>query len=862
MDSTTQMTRLKFNTVEALLKFRIISDISKLFATNSLTITLALVISAVCSNAYAQEAKATLDAPNESSVGESITVDWSGPGEKGDVIAVAEAGEKKTINKTPVTRGTPLTIQMPATPGEYELRYILRQGRTVLATRPITVTAPEVTLDAPEQASVGSSVSINWEGPDIQGDVVAVAKIGEKKTINKTLTVRGNPLSLLMPAEPGEYELRYILRQGRTVLATRPITVEKTEVTLDATGVASVGEPVSVKWEGPDIQGDVVAIAKVGEKKTINRTLTARGNPLSVLMPTETGEYELRYILRQGRTVLATRPITVNKADVTLDAPDIASVGEPVSINWVGPGVQGDMVAIAKIGEKKAISRTLTASGNPLIVKMPVEPGEYELRYILRQGRTVLTTQPITVKKAEIELDAPDVASVGESVSVTWVGRQVKGDVIALAKIGDKNRINPVFTPRDGPLTVKMPKEPGEYELRYMLYKNYTVLATRPITVKNIEAVVNAPDQAITGESIVVDWAGPDAERDVIAVAKVGVEKPINSVRTSRGKPLGLRMPTKPGEYELRYILHDGRITLATQPITVNKMSLNAPDEATIGETVPVSWDGPGGKSGSIYVVEAGKRKASVYGSAKGGSPFKMRMPATPGEYEIRYIHRAGGGTALLASRTITIKAATVVLDAPSEASVGESFSITWQGPDKRDDTIEIGKPGDTKRITGNYTYRGSPLRVLLPTEPGEYEIRYVLRQKSTVLATRPLKVNAAEITLDAPGEANAGESVSINWTGPAAEGDVIGVAEVGQEDRIFGAATSRGSPLTVKMPETPGEYEFRYILRQGNTVLATRPVTVKETQGIMNVPLNTSAFADWSKAMIAVALIFLILPI
>ena len=263
MDSTTQMTRLKFNTVEALLKFRIISDISKLFATNSLTITLALVISAVCSNAYAQEAKATLDAPNESSVGESITVDWSGPGEKGDVIAVAEAGEKKTINKTPVTRGTPPTIQMPATPGEYELRYILRQGRTVLATRPITVTAAEVTLDAPEQASVGSSVSINWEGPDIQGDVVAIAKVGEKKTINRTLTARGNPLSVLMPTETGEYELRYILRQGRTVLATRPITVNKADVTLDAPDIASVGEPVSINWVGPGVQGDMLSLIHI-----------------------------------------------------------------------------------------------------------------------------------------------------------------------------------------------------------------------------------------------------------------------------------------------------------------------------------------------------------------------------------------------------------------------------------------------------------------------------------------------------------------------------------------------------------------------------------------------------------------------
>ena len=61
-----------------------------------------LVFSFVAPNAYAQEQQATvaemqvtLDAPDEGSLGESITINWVGPGEKGDVIAVAEVGAKK-----------------------------------------------------------------------------------------------------------------------------------------------------------------------------------------------------------------------------------------------------------------------------------------------------------------------------------------------------------------------------------------------------------------------------------------------------------------------------------------------------------------------------------------------------------------------------------------------------------------------------------------------------------------------------------------------------------------------------------------------------------------------------------------------
>jgi len=112
-------------TIVALPVFRMTGCVSKSLAAS----TLVLIFSIVTSVTYAQEEKATdtpvtLNAPAEASIGESITIDWVGPGQRGDVIAVAKVGAKKTINKTQTARGNPLTVQMPVEPGEYELRYI------------------------------------------------------------------------------------------------------------------------------------------------------------------------------------------------------------------------------------------------------------------------------------------------------------------------------------------------------------------------------------------------------------------------------------------------------------------------------------------------------------------------------------------------------------------------------------------------------------------------------------------------------------------------------------------------------------------------------------------------------------------
>ena len=50
---------------------------------------------------------------------------------------------------------------------------------------------------------------------------------------------------------------------------------------------------------------------------------------------------------------------------------------------------------------------------------------------------------------------------------------------------------------------------------------------------------------------------------------------------------------------------------------------------------------------------------------------------------------------------------------------------------------------GEAGQQTYRYTRDGNPLALRLPDAPGDYEIRYVMRQDNTVLGFVPLTVTA-----------------------------------------------------------------------------------------------------------------------
>ena len=516
-----------------------------------------------------KEAPATIMASDTAPAATSIPIEWTGPDQTYDVIAVGIPGKQENITSQRTSDGTPLQLQMPPEPGEYELRYVQFEHSNVLATRPITIVESGASVSAAQSAAAGDRIPVSWSGPDETYDTIVIAEVGNTNSINETRTSDGSPLEVEMPPTPGNYELRYFSYTFGKVLASQPIVVEETTATLSAADEAGVGSSITVSWEGPDEVYDVIAVAKVGEKTTINETRTSNGSPLELQMPAEPGEYELRYVLYQGLTVLASRNITVNASEVMLDAPAQADLGTTITVSWEGPNAQYDVVAVAKVGEKTTINETRTSNGSPLELQMPAEPGEFELRYVLYQGLTVLASRPITVNRSAVTLNAPEQAGLGSTVNVEWEGPNAQYDVVAVTDIGGKKIINETRTSRGNPLELQMPAKPGNYELRYILYQGLTTLATQPIVVNEVNVSLNAPDQVSASELVSIEWVGPNAVYDEIDIVRPGEKNSLNGVRTSRGSPAELEMPSEPGNYELRYLLYQDNTVLATRPIVV-----------------------------------------------------------------------------------------------------------------------------------------------------------------------------------------------------------------------------------------------------------------------------------------------------
>jgi Ca-activated chloride channel family protein len=220
-------------------------------------------------------------------------------------------------------------VVAPAVPGDYQLRYYNGDNREVLATRPLRVVAVEVSLDAPASVPMASRITVGWTGPGARFDELQLfdpaAKGGDGRLVDsqRVATDKGaaqKQATVVAPAVPGQYELRYYNGDNRTVLATRPITVTAIEVSLQAPDRAPVDSPITVRWTGPGATFDNIEIhdpaARNGEGQlVVNRRITTdpgyARREATLRTPKVPGTYQLRYYNGDNRAVLATRPLIV-----------------------------------------------------------------------------------------------------------------------------------------------------------------------------------------------------------------------------------------------------------------------------------------------------------------------------------------------------------------------------------------------------------------------------------------------------------------------------------------------------------------------------------------------------------------------
>lgn len=347
------------------------------------------------------------------------------------------------------------------------------------------------TVTAPPRVPAGAIFSVTWTGPNNEDDFVTIVQPDAPETAyqNYAETREGATVELTAPIEPGAYEVRYVTARSHTVLGRAPIEVEAAEAMVDAPAEVILGSAFSVAWTGPDNVGDYITIVPAGAADAEFRSYvnTERGSPVTLTAPTIKGDAEVRYVSGQGRKVLARRGIQIIMAEVSLAAPDQSIAGSTIEVTWTGPNNAGDYITVVPAGtpDGQYGNYTNTSNGSPLEVLMPIMEGGAEIRYMTSDSRRVLARRAISIIAAEVTLSAPEEAAAGADVSITWTGPDHPGDYITIVVQGtpDGQYGTYTVTAQGSPLSVKMPDQPGDAEIRYMTGQGGKVLARRPIRV-------------------------------------------------------------------------------------------------------------------------------------------------------------------------------------------------------------------------------------------------------------------------------------------------------------------------------------------------------------------------------------------
>ena len=354
------------------------------------------------------DGEVTLEVPETVPAGARFEAAWEGTVNDRDFITIvpAEAPDDEIGNHQRAGRGSPAELTAPGTPGLYELRYVLDQGRRPLARALVEVTEPSPTLGIEGQAQAGGTVVVQVGGVVNPRDFVTLVEPDQPEDeIGGHVRAReGGRIELAAPDVPGLYEVRYVLDQGRRMLASAPVEVVAVSAALEGPGQVVAGSRFPVAWEGPNRRNDrivlVPADAPDGAEPLAEADPEAPVDPVRLDAPAEPGTYELRYVLGTTGEVIARDELEVVRLEASLKSVERAPAGGTIQVAWTGPGNERDRVTLAEVGASDTTwaSAARVSDGNPVTLEVPDRPGTYELRYLDFANRTILVRQSLVVE--------------------------------------------------------------------------------------------------------------------------------------------------------------------------------------------------------------------------------------------------------------------------------------------------------------------------------------------------------------------------------------------------------------------------------------------------------------------------------
>lgn len=363
----------------------------------------------------------------------------------------------------------------------------------LLATLPA---AAEISLTAPGEVPAGSAFDVTWSPGDTKGRIQIVAEDGSKlpKAASYGYTnPKKESISLTAPVEVGKYGIVF-MEQGKEPAGL--ITFETTPVTatLSAPDTASIGETITIKFEGPTYAKDLISFGNAEGEKLRGLSYTYPGNSkdgtVKLRAPMDAGDYTVIYSMSD--VILAKHPVKVGGAAATLEAPETVQAGGSVDVVWEGPDNSGDFITLFEKDGKRASGHAYTGNSKEgaVSIEVPEQLGAYELRYV--SGGKTLGSTAIEVVPVSAKLGAPPEVTAGFEFEVKWDGPGNRQDRILMHTADAEEDSKPVaysyLDPENPVATLTAPSEPGDHILRYRTGKGSSLAS---VAIK----IVPAPEK-------------------------------------------------------------------------------------------------------------------------------------------------------------------------------------------------------------------------------------------------------------------------------------------------------------------------------------------------------------------------------
>ena len=448
---------------------------------------------------------------------------------------------------------------------------------------------------------------------------------------------------------------------------------------------------------------------------------------------------ELAEALKKSAASVSQEAPAAKLPELTLTAIDGAT-GKPIEgpVSWTVSGRESEAVVAAGL------------TGGT--VSLPLPPGAYTVSATLLEksggaeasvtdaGGSATVVLDGVVPKASISLAAAS-APASSVLAVSFEGPKEPGDFLRIVT-ADGERLETDLWVRvdDGsPVDMRLPSEPGTYEIVYVWSAgDDRIIARAPLTVVPAELSLELPATVPVGAQVSVDWKGPGGAGDWIGFVPQGGGAGDYAgryvfVETS---PATLMAPSAAGAYEAIYVTgHDGAVVQRKAfEVTEGTSALVAPASAEAGAEIDVTWQGPGGSSDWIGVSEPASPADSYLTWTSPSDPVvRLRLPLTPGAYELRYVLSAADGAKVMAAQALTLTEPDIELGIPTEVSAATDVTFAANGPTNGSNWIGFTLPGaepgsySSGLWTGAEDIADGRLTMRTPQEPGVYELRFVL---------------------------------------------------------------------------------------------------------------------------------------